>query len=178
MAWLRNYGYFQKVELENILVFCDHCKTHGHIFVDCFIAHPALRKKLIRKIAIIDGTINGDFNTMANIEFNNHDNVIVNVDCRHVVIASDTSQEDIHASQHDAINDGINQRNTHVLVDSANVPIVDNLNVINCTLEFFIFSMFLHQFLEFVISMCRFVLFDHVVHHFHSMQPNCWLFSG
>ncbi|KAL0923443.1 hypothetical protein M5K25_007500 [Dendrobium thyrsiflorum] len=37
-------GYFQRVEFENLPIFCVHCKMHGHSMVECFILHPSLRK--------------------------------------------------------------------------------------------------------------------------------------
>ncbi|KAI0524767.1 hypothetical protein KFK09_004152 [Dendrobium nobile] len=38
-------GYFQKVEIENLPVFCLHCKMHGHAIKECFRLHPNLRKE-------------------------------------------------------------------------------------------------------------------------------------
>ncbi|KAL0908717.1 hypothetical protein M5K25_023224 [Dendrobium thyrsiflorum] len=38
-------GYFQKVEFENVHIFCNHCKLYGHGAPECFILHPALRQK-------------------------------------------------------------------------------------------------------------------------------------
>ncbi|KAL0913034.1 hypothetical protein M5K25_016464 [Dendrobium thyrsiflorum] len=37
-------GYYQKVELENLPIFCSHCKMHGHIVAECYALHPNLRK--------------------------------------------------------------------------------------------------------------------------------------
>ncbi|PKU83643.1 hypothetical protein MA16_Dca020860 [Dendrobium catenatum] len=36
-------GYFQKVEIENLPIFCSHCKMHGHGLKECFRLHPNLR---------------------------------------------------------------------------------------------------------------------------------------
>ncbi|KAI0507675.1 hypothetical protein KFK09_013802 [Dendrobium nobile] len=38
-------GYFQKVEIENLPIFCSHCKMHGHAINECFRLHPNLRKE-------------------------------------------------------------------------------------------------------------------------------------
>ncbi|PKU63149.1 hypothetical protein MA16_Dca022817 [Dendrobium catenatum] len=38
-------GYFQKVEIENLHVFCSRCKMHGHAIKECFRLHPNLRKE-------------------------------------------------------------------------------------------------------------------------------------
>ncbi|KAI0511113.1 hypothetical protein KFK09_011736 [Dendrobium nobile] len=37
-------GYFQKVEIEYLPIFCSHCKKHGHEINECFRLHPNLRK--------------------------------------------------------------------------------------------------------------------------------------
>ncbi|PKU71121.1 hypothetical protein MA16_Dca020781 [Dendrobium catenatum] len=37
-------GYFQKVEFEKLLIFCSHCKMHGHSLSECFKLHPHLKK--------------------------------------------------------------------------------------------------------------------------------------
>ncbi|KAL0928089.1 hypothetical protein M5K25_002329 [Dendrobium thyrsiflorum] len=37
-------GYFQRVEFENLPIFCVHCKMHGHSMAECFILHPSRRK--------------------------------------------------------------------------------------------------------------------------------------
>ncbi|KAL0911955.1 hypothetical protein M5K25_017894 [Dendrobium thyrsiflorum] len=36
-------GYQQKVEFENLPIFCSHCKMHSHNNSECFILHPQLR---------------------------------------------------------------------------------------------------------------------------------------
>ncbi|XP_020705083.2 uncharacterized protein LOC110115999, partial [Dendrobium catenatum] len=41
------YGYLQKVELEKVSEFCNHCKMHGHAQVDCFKLNPELKKSAI-----------------------------------------------------------------------------------------------------------------------------------
>ncbi|KAI0529727.1 hypothetical protein KFK09_002284 [Dendrobium nobile] len=38
-------GYFQKIEIENLPIFCSHCKMHGPAINECFQLHPNLRKK-------------------------------------------------------------------------------------------------------------------------------------
>ncbi|PKU85148.1 hypothetical protein MA16_Dca014828 [Dendrobium catenatum] len=38
-------GYFQKVEIENLPIFCSHCKMHGHAINECFYLHPNLCKE-------------------------------------------------------------------------------------------------------------------------------------
>ncbi|KAH0465721.1 hypothetical protein IEQ34_005824 [Dendrobium chrysotoxum] len=43
-------GYIQKVELENILFFCNHYKIHDHATNECFILHPKLRKEKAKDI--------------------------------------------------------------------------------------------------------------------------------
>ncbi|PKU70228.1 hypothetical protein MA16_Dca011074 [Dendrobium catenatum] len=37
-------GYFQKVEFENLPIFCSHCKMYGHGFNEYFRLHPHLHK--------------------------------------------------------------------------------------------------------------------------------------
>ncbi|KAI0522459.1 hypothetical protein KFK09_004838 [Dendrobium nobile] len=41
------YGYLQKVELEKVSEFCNHCKIHGHAQVDCFKLNPELKKSVV-----------------------------------------------------------------------------------------------------------------------------------
>ncbi|KAI0501240.1 hypothetical protein KFK09_016183 [Dendrobium nobile] len=36
-------GYFQKVEIENLPIFCSFCKMHGHAASECFKKFPNLR---------------------------------------------------------------------------------------------------------------------------------------
>ncbi|PKU73466.1 hypothetical protein MA16_Dca024991 [Dendrobium catenatum] len=36
-------GYFQKVEFENLSIFCSFCKMNGHSINECFRKHPNLR---------------------------------------------------------------------------------------------------------------------------------------
>ncbi|KAL0912359.1 hypothetical protein M5K25_018325 [Dendrobium thyrsiflorum] len=38
-------GYFQKVDFENLPIFCSHCKMHGHGLKECFRLYPHLRKE-------------------------------------------------------------------------------------------------------------------------------------
>ncbi|XP_020690945.1 uncharacterized protein LOC110105688, partial [Dendrobium catenatum] len=47
--WLgsENNGYFQKVEIENLPIFCSHCRMHGHGINECFRLHPNLRKEKV-----------------------------------------------------------------------------------------------------------------------------------
>ncbi|PKU78243.1 hypothetical protein MA16_Dca018043 [Dendrobium catenatum] len=37
-------GYFQKVEFENLPIFCSHYKMHGHGVNECFRLHPQLHR--------------------------------------------------------------------------------------------------------------------------------------
>ncbi|KAL0912358.1 hypothetical protein M5K25_018324 [Dendrobium thyrsiflorum] len=38
-------GYFQKVDFENLPIFCSHCKMHGQGLKECFRLYPHLRKE-------------------------------------------------------------------------------------------------------------------------------------
>ncbi|PKU73168.1 hypothetical protein MA16_Dca025477 [Dendrobium catenatum] len=38
-------GYFQKVEIENLPIFCSHCKMPGHAINECFCLHSNLCKE-------------------------------------------------------------------------------------------------------------------------------------
>lgn len=38
-----------KIEFEDFPIFYNHCKAHGHDFVECFVAHLHLRKKEVKQ---------------------------------------------------------------------------------------------------------------------------------
>ncbi|XP_020694674.1 uncharacterized protein LOC110108388 [Dendrobium catenatum] len=55
--WLRSEvnGYFQKIEIENLPIFCFHCKMHGHTINECFRLHPNLHKKKVSSKTNVNG---------------------------------------------------------------------------------------------------------------------------
>lgn len=59
-VWLGDdeYGYIQKIEFGDFLVFCSHCKMHWHSVIECYVAHPHIKKD---KEKMLDAATNTSF---------------------------------------------------------------------------------------------------------------------
>lgn len=79
-VWLRqeNAGYMQKVEFENIPIFCLHCKVQGHSINECYVVHPNLKKgnKEVKEVSPSIMKELNDFNGIIQLHISNSNVVI------------------------------------------------------------------------------------------------------